>query len=207
MIKIVAADPCPLLLNGVRDVITRAAGMTCLAELRDMPSLFETLGLRVPDVLVVDPSIQGPFDRGLLRDLSRWYPSLAILVFSSGVHESDAMAALRDGARGYLLKTAASEELLEGIRSVAAGRKFISIKPLDEVTVVDNQVPHREVALSERETEVLQQLSTGHTLTEIARTLGVSMKTVSTYRARLCRKLEVRNTASLILYALKTGMV
>jgi DNA-binding NarL/FixJ family response regulator len=209
MIKVVAADPYPLLLHGVRDVITRDAGMTCIAELLEMAPLLEALAHRVPDVLVIDPAIQGPTDRGLLRDISRWYPSMAILVFSSDDQDWAVMQALRAGARGYLLKNAAPEELLDGIRSVAAGRKFISIKPADEgdFNLTDTGVPRREVVLSEREAVVLQQLGAGYTITEIARGLGLSMKTVSTYRARLCRKLELRNTASLIRYALKTGMV
>ena len=209
MIKVIAADPYPLLLRGVRDVISRDAGMNCIGELLEMPALLEALGLRVPDVLVVDPAIQGPMDRGLLKDLSRWYPSMSILVFSSDDEDRAVMQAMRGGARGYLLKNATPEELLDGIRSVAAGRKFISIKPAAEGApgIAERAVPLREVTLSERETAVLQQLGAGYTVTEIARALGLSMKTVSTYRARLCRKLEVRNTASLIRYALKTGLV
>lgn len=209
MLKVVAADPYPLLLRGLREVITRDAGMTCLAESLEMSPLLEALGRRVPDVLVIDPAIQGASDRGLLKDLNRWYPSMAILVFSSDAQDASVIQALRAGARGYLLKNAAPEELLEGIRSVAAGRKFISIKPAEEtgVEVTRGGVPQQEVTLSEREADVLRQLGAGYTITEIANALGLSMKTVSTYRTRLCRKLEVRNTASLIRYAVKTGVV
>jgi DNA-binding NarL/FixJ family response regulator len=209
MIKVVAADPYPLLLRGLREVITRDTGMTCLAELLEMSPLLEALGHRVPDVLVIDPAIQGATDRGLLKDLNRWYPSMAMLVFSSDAQDGAVIEALRAGARGYLLKNAAPEELLDGIRSVAAGRKYISIKPVEEASpeVARGDVPDHEVTLSEREAVVLRQLGAGYTITEIANALGLSMKTVSTYRTRLCRKLEVRNTASLIRYALKTGMV
>jgi DNA-binding NarL/FixJ family response regulator len=207
MIKVVAADPYPLLLRGLREVITRDAGMTCLAESLEMSPLLEALGHRVPDVLVIDPAIQGATDRGLLKDLNRWYPSMAMLVFSSDAQDGAVIQALRAGARGYLLKNAAPEELLDGIRSVAAGRKFISIKPVEEASPAVADPPHHEVTLSEREAVVLRQLGAGYTITEIANALGLSMKTVSTYRTRLCRKLEVRNTASLIRYALKTGMV
>jgi two-component system invasion response regulator UvrY len=209
MIKVVAADPYPLLLRGLREVITSDAGMTCIADALEMPPLLEALAARVPDVLVIDPAIQGAVDRGLLKDVSRWYPSMSILVFSSDATDWAVMQALRNGARGYLLKNAAPEELLEGIKSVAAGRKFISIKPVDEADfkAAKAAAPRRDVALSERETVVLQQLGAGYTISEIAQALGLSMKTVSTYRSRLCRKLEVRNTASLIRYALKTGLV
>jgi DNA-binding NarL/FixJ family response regulator len=209
MIKVVAADPYPLVLRGLREVISRDAGMTCLAESLEMSPLLEALGHRVPDVLVIDPAIQGATDRGLLKDLSRWYPSMGILVFSSDAQDGAVIQALRAGARGYLLKNAVPEELLDGIRRVAAGRKFISIKPVEEASpeVAGIDPPHHEVALSEREAAVLRQLGAGYTITEIANALGLSMKTVSTYRTRLCRKLEVRNTASLIRYALKTGLV
>ena len=210
MIKVVVADPYPVVLRGLREVITRDAGMTCLAESLEMSPLLEALGQRVPDVLVIDPAIQGTADRGLLKDLNRWYPSMAILVFSPEAQDAAVIQALRAGARGYLLKNAAPEELLEGIRSVAAGRKFISIKPADveaDLPAVGGGVPQDNVALSEREAVVLRQLGAGYTISEIASALGLSMKTVSTYRTRLCRKLEVRNTASLIRYALKTGMV
>jgi DNA-binding NarL/FixJ family response regulator len=208
MIKVVAADPYPLVLRGLREVIARDAGMTCLAELLEMSPLLEALAHRVPDVLVIDPAIQGQTDRGLLKDLSRWYPSMAMLVFSSGADDGAVIEALGAGARGYLLKNAAPEELLDGIRSVAAGRKFISIKPVEEAgpKVTAGGVPHQDVTLSDREAVVLRQLGAGYTITEIANALGLSMKTVSTYRTRLCRKLEVRNTASLIRYALKTGL-
>ncbi len=206
MIKVVAADPCPVLLRGVRDVITRDGGMTCVGELLDLAPLLEALALRVPDVLIIEPSIQGATDRGLLRDLGRWYPSMAILVFSSEDQEWAMTQALRAGVRGYLLKNAAPDELLEGIRSVAAGRKYISIKTEDDVSVTASGVALSEVVLSKREAVVLQQLGKGYTVSEIARALGLSMKTVSTYRSRLCRKLELRNTASLIRYALKAGL-
>lgn len=209
MINVVVADSCPLLLVGLHDVLAKDAAMTCVAAAGELDTLVKTLALRIPDVLVLDPLVQGSTDRGLIRDLHRWYPSMAILVFSSHYDEATVMQALRAGALGYLLKNASADELLDGIRSVAARRRFISIKNAEDgaFDVTADGIPIREALLSAREVTVLKQLGSGMTIGDIANGLGLSIKTVSTYRARLCRKLDVTNTASLIRYAMKSGLV
>ena len=128
VVNVVIADSCPLLLLGIREVLAKDPSIYCAASTEDLATLLQTLGLRVPDVLVYDPVLEGPQDRGVIRDLHRWYPGMGILVFSSRYHETAVMQALRGGALGYLLKNAKPEELLEGVRSVAAGKRFISIK-------------------------------------------------------------------------------
>jgi len=208
VVNVVIADSCPLLLLGIREVLAKDPSIHCAASTEDLPTLLQTLGLRVPDVLVYDPVLEGPQDRGVIRDLHRWYPGMGILVFSSRYHETAVMQALRGGALGYLLKNAKPEELLEGVRSVAAGKRFISIKDAEGAfEVTEDGMPIREALLSARETTVLKQLGSGKTISDIAASLGLSVKTVSTYRTRLCRKLDAENTASLIRYAVKTGLV
>jgi DNA-binding NarL/FixJ family response regulator len=207
-INVVIADSCPLLLVGIREVLAKDSSLHCVAATDDLDTLLRTLALRVPDVLVYDPAVEGGTDRGVVRDLHRWYPGMAILLFSSRYDETAVMQALRVGALGYLLKNAKPEELLEGVRSVAAGKRFISIKDAEGAfEVTEDGMPIREALLSAREATVLKQLGSGMTISDIANSLGLSVKTVSTYRARLCRKLDAQNTASLIRYALKTGLV
>ncbi len=209
MLRVLIADGHPIILRGVREVLALDPGIVCLGEASDMDGLLKLAALRVPDVLVLDPGVQGERERGLIRDLSRWYPSMAILVFGWRDDESTIMQALRAGARGYLTKNATAEELLDGIRQVASGKQCISPKTAERLVfhLTTSGAAERQALLSPREKTVLTEVASGKTITQIAQELALSAKTVSTYRARICKKLRIaNNTASLIRCALDIGM-
>lgn len=145
----------------------------------------------------------------VLKQLRRERPGLPVLVLSIYPEDQYAVRVLKAGASGYLTKDSAPDQLIEAIRKISAGRKFIS-PYLAEKLAVDLTAgadrPLQEL-LSDREYQVLRLITSGKTIKEVATELSLSPKTVSTYRARVVKKIGVRSNAELIHYALQRGLV
>jgi two-component system invasion response regulator UvrY len=144
-----------------------------------------------------------------LKQLRSLKPDLQILILSMYPERQYAIRALRAGAAGYLTKESAPAELIAAIRQVSQGRKYVT-QSLAEKLAAElggevEQEPHE--TLSDREYQVMCLLAAGKTITEIATELSLSIKTVSTYRTRILDKLKLENTAQIIRYALKRGLV
>jgi two-component system, NarL family, response regulator NreC len=166
-----------------------------------------------PDLAILD--IGMPLLNGIeaTRQLVRRLPALRVLILSMHSDEAYITQALQAGAKGYLLKESADTELIRAVTAIAAGKSFFS--PAVASVMLDDYVRHladkgiadRYDALSEREREIFQLIAEGHRNKEVADILSISPATVETHRAHILQKLDVHNTAELVLYAVRRGVI
>jgi two-component system invasion response regulator UvrY len=203
--KVLLADDHPVVREGVRRVLQRAVEIEVVGEVgRGDDVVPAVLALR-PDVLVLDISMPGADFLVVLADLQKLHGGLHTLILSAHPEEQFAARAFRAGALGYLTKGYAPQDLVDAVRSVAQGRRYVTPALAERLALGlagdDGVLPHER--LSNREFEVLRFLAAGRSLKEIAAQLGVNPKTVSTFRARALQKLGVRTNADLVRYALE----
>jgi len=209
MLKIVIADDHPLIRKGLKQILGESLYIEKVDEAGDGEELMSLLRKGTYDVVVLDISLPGKDGLELLKDLKHQYPALPVLILSIQPEEQYAIRALRSGASGCLNKASAPEELVAAIRRLAAGGTYITpvveellLKDLKRTT---GELPHQ--SLSDREYQVFILLATGKTPSEIADKLSLSVKTVSTYRARLLEKMGLKTNAELTQYAFKHGLI
>ena len=208
--KIVVADDHQIIRKGLQLIVSKQSGWSVAAEAEDARQLFEVLRRDTYDVLVLDLRLRDDTALELLPQIRRDHPSLPVLVLSSQPEEHYAIAALRAGARGYIQKDATAEEILDAIERVAAGRTRVSERiadlMADELSSPRNAAaPHGR--LSPRELDVFLRLARGETVGDIAATLGVSVKTVSTYRTRIMEKTGFRSNADIVAYSIRMRLL
>lgn len=216
-IRVLIVDDHAVLRAGVRMLIDAEPDMTVVGEAGDGHDLLRLAGELGPDVILLDLSMPILGGLGVIEGLHQVSPQARILVLT--MHDDPAYfrLALAAGAHGYVLKRAASTELLSGIRAVARGRTFVDLATT--TTAMRDVVAELRAGadagegtqprqlLSPREQAVLRSLAQGYTNQETAARLHVSVKTVETYRARLYRKLGVRTRAELVRYAVSMGLL
>jgi len=212
-IRILLADDHSLLRQGLRKILEARPEWQIVAEAGNGREAVErTLETR-PDVVVLDIAMPQLNGIEAARQISTKAPEISILVLSTYSDEPFVLQALRAGARGYLLKDCADSDLLGAITAVSQGKSFFS--PAVARVMLDDYVRQmtqrgitdRYECLSTREREVLQLIAEGRTNKEIANTLCVSQNTVETHRAHIMEKLALRNTADIVLYAVRRGII
>jgi DNA-binding NarL/FixJ family response regulator len=204
-IRVLVADDFPTLRRGVVTVIAADAGMQVVAEAGSADEVLAGVAREAPDALVLDLGMPGVRGLDLVKELRARHPSLGILVFSMHREDEVGLSALKAGASGFLNKGAPPEELRLAVHTVAAGRRYLS-PALTEALVESAQVREQEpphLSLSERELDVLCRIGRGQKMGDIANELGISAKTVHTYRTRILQKLDVRSNVELVLYAVQ----
>jgi len=161
------------------------------------------------DVVILDINLPDRNGLDLLRDLKREKPDLPVLILSVCSEDQFAVRALRSGAAGYLTKASAPAQLVDAVEKVAAGGRYISPAVAERLAVLvgsDREgMPHE--SLSEREYQVIRLLASGKTVSQIAADMNLSVKTISTYRARVLDKMGMRTNAELTYYAVRNGLV
>lgn len=208
-IRIFIADDHPIVRQGLRRIVETDPGLVISGEAGDAAALFAALQTTATDLVLLDVSMPGGLFLETLRDLRARHPSIRVLVLS--VHPEDQWAerALRAGASGYLTKDHSPDQLLEAIRRVYRGGKYVSPTLAERLaTHLDagvQRAPHE--LLSDREFEVMRRLGSGLTVSQIATELAISAKTVSTYRARILEKMAVATNAELVRYAARYGLI
>lgn len=206
-LKILLADDHQIVRQGLRLLLERA-GFTIVAEAANGPDAIRLAKLHAPDVAVLDlimPRLNG-LDTG--REILRQRPSTGVILLTVHTEEYQVAAAFRAGIRAYVPKTQAADDLVDAIREVAAGRLFLSASV--SRVVVDGYLSGCKPALdplAPRERQVLQLVAEGQTSKEIAVQLGVSVKTAESYRAHVMEKLDIHETANLVRYAIRHGLV
>lgn len=209
MINILIADDHPIVRQGLRQVINETADLVVTGEAGNAADALNEVSQRHYDVILLDISMPGRSGLEVLCELKNAKPSLHVLILSTYPEGQYAVRAFKDGADGYLTKLSAPEELLTAIRKVALGGKYVSPE-LAEKLAFDLEKkfdkPLHE-ALSNREYEVMCMIARGQTVSDIAEQLSLSAKTISTYRARILEKMQLKNNAELMLYAIKQGLV
>ncbi|MGH7427599.1 MAG: response regulator [Candidatus Methylomirabilaceae bacterium] len=207
--RVFIADDHPIVRQGLRRIVEADSGLMISGEAGDAEALHSALETAPTDLVLLDVSMPGGPFLETLRALRERHPTIRVLVLSVHPEDQWAVRALRAGAKGYLTKDHSPDQLLEAIRRVYRGGKYVSptlaerlASQLDE----GGQRPAHEL-LSDREFEVMRRLGSGLTVSQIASELALSAKTVSTYRTRILEKMAVATNADLVRYAAKNGLI
>ena len=202
MIRLAIADDHPIVREGLRRIASDDAGIMVVGEASSGAELMRLLGAAAVDVVLLDVSMPGATFVETLRGLRERHPSVKILVLSAHPEDQWATRALQGGAAGYLTKDHSPEQLVNAIRRVARGGKYVSESMAERLAgMVDTgatRAPHER--LTDREFEVLRALGSGMMVKEVAAQLRLSAKTVSTYRTRLLEKMGLKSKADLVRY-------
>jgi len=209
MIRILIADDHAVVRRGLRQTVSEEHDMTVVGEASNAQELLGLVRKQPCDVVVLDISMPGRSGLEALKELRQACPRLPVLVLSMHSEDQYAMRALRIGAAGYLTKETAPEELVKAIRKVVTGGKYITPSLAEKLALSltrDGEQPLHET-LSEREYEVMCLIASGKSVTEISTELSLSVKTISTYRARILEKMNLKNNAELMHYAIHNRLV
>jgi two-component system, NarL family, invasion response regulator UvrY len=195
-------DDHTIVREGLRRVLAPLAAQWEITEAGTGFQALECLRQKPFELAIVDLSMPGMPGLELIRRIKADWPKVAVLVLSMHAEEQYALRAFRAGANGYVTKDSASTELVAAVRKVAAGGAYVSASLAERVVLQLNGAARapRHTELSNRELDVLQRIVAGQRLTEIAGALHLSVKTVSTHKARIQEKLQVPSTAALIRY-------
>jgi two-component system invasion response regulator UvrY len=209
MIRVLIADDHKLVREGLKQILAAAEDLRVAGEAASGDEALALARANDYDLALLDMSMPGVSGIELIRRLRLEKPALRILVLSMHGEQQYAARALKAGAAGYLTKDSASEQLVGAIRKVAAGGLYITAAAAEslvsETAAGGGGAPH--AALSDREFEIFRLLAGGHGPTEIADRLHVSVKTVSTHKARILQKLNLDGTAALVRYALEHDLL
>lgn len=209
MIRMLVADDHAIVRKGMRHLCESTADVVVAGEAASGEDVLRLLHAERFDLLLLDLTMPGISGAELLEKLHDLFPDLPILIFSMRNEPQVVKRMLKAGAGGYITKGCGDDVLLEGIRKVAAGYKFVD--PLIAEYVMFNQAAADSSApkgrLSQRELQILKLLGQGKGVNEIAEELVLNSRTVSTYKARLMQKMNFKNNAELILYASESGLI
>jgi len=210
MFRILIADDHAIVRQGLRQILQGIPEVTATGECSSGEETLKKLRLEKWDVVILDISLPGQNGLEVLKLLKHEHPELLVLVLSMHSEDQFAVRTLKAGAAGYLTKDSAPDELVKAIRKIINGGHYVS-PTLAEKLVSQQMHPESEGApheiLSDREFHVMRMIATGKTVKEIGDELKLSVKTISTYRMRVLKKLSLRTDAQLIHYAIQNGLV
>lgn len=209
MIRVVLCDDHAMVRRGIRDTLREAVDIQVTGEASSYAEVREVLREASCDVLVLDLNLQGRGGLEVLASLRDADSPIRVLIVSMFPDDQYALRCLRAGAHGYLNKAGDPQDLVNAVRAIAQGRKFVTPQ-VSELLVEQLAAPAQETlhsSLSERELQTLLKIASGKRLSDIAQELMLSPKTVSVYRARLLEKLKLNNNAELTVYAIRNELV
>ncbi|REL32935.1 DNA-binding response regulator [Rhodohalobacter sp. SW132] len=209
MIKIAIADDHPLMLEGVKNVLSREMEAHVTGEANNCNQVFEMLNAELPDILILDFTMPGKSGLDMLKDIKNLYPELPILILSIHPPERFAVRCIKSGADGYLCKSVISDELNKAVRQIIKeNRKYISpeVGELLALKACSKDDCLHEL-LSDREFEILCMIAGGMSVQKIAKKLSLSTNTIHTYRYRIKDKLEVSSNVDMAKYAFQHGLI
>ncbi|HST07294.1 MAG TPA: response regulator transcription factor [Gemmatimonadaceae bacterium] len=209
MARVLVADDHAMIRAGLRQWLEQDRSIEAIAEASTGAETLQQLRDGRWDLVILDINMPDRSGIDILRHIRSGYPDSRVLVISGFSEKQYAINVLRAGAAGYLAKDQAPEEFMRAVHTVLAGRRFVSaalsemlVSALDEPT---EQPLH--ASLSQREFQILCKLAVGRSVSEIAQELFISVKTVSTYRARVLEKMKLTTNADLTTYVLRNGLV
>ena len=209
MIKILIVDDHAIVREGLNRIIQSEQDMHVAGMAKDGSEVIRLMLENEVDIVVLDISMPGKSGLDLIKDVKQVQPLVKILMLSMYPEERFAMRSIKAGASGYLTKEMAPEEIVNAIRTIHSGRKYITSALADmiaeELQNPSEKVPHE--LLSDREFEVLCMLAVGNPVVEIAAVLSLSESTVSTYRMRILQKMGLKTNSDLIHYGIEHGLV
>jgi two-component system invasion response regulator UvrY len=207
--RILITDDHALIRMGLKQLIQAGFAKAVIGEASNASEALEQIGSKEWDVVVLDITMPGRSGVDILRDIKMLRPKTPVLILTACSEDEFATRVLKAGAAGFVRKEMAPTELINAIKKVVTGGKYISQSLAEKLASKlnqDTETPPHET-LSDREYEVMRLLAKGNTPTEVAKLLSLSVKTVSTYRTRLLEKLNLRTSAELTYYAIKNGLV
>jgi two-component system invasion response regulator UvrY len=209
MLRILIADDHTVVRKGLRQILLEEFPSAEITETADAAALFMKVLREEWDVVITDISMPDKSGLEVLQQIRRDHPRLPVLVLSAHSEDQYAIRALRAGANGYLCKDSASEELVTAIRRILLGKKYITASLAEKLTFQfdqENDHPPHE-SLSDREFEVMKFLASGKVVSEIASQLCLSVTTISTYRARILAKMNLKTNYDLTRYAMENKLL
>ncbi|MFH2127318.1 MAG: response regulator transcription factor [Pseudomonadota bacterium] len=210
MIRVLLADDHSIVRAGLRSLIEETGEMEVVVEASDGHEAIREALKAKPDVAVIDISMPGMDGLEVINQLHASLPELPIVVLTMHEEEQYVVRSISSGARGYITKRSAPEQLVTALRQVYAGGLYLSAEAAELLALRVARGEHGQSpldSLSNREVQVLRALALGQTNREIAENYHISVKTVDTYRFRLLKKLGLRNNADLSRFAIQVGLI
>ena len=206
---ILLADDHAVVRRGLHDILASAFPRARFIEVGTGDKALSAIRDSHCDLLVLDVNMPGRTGVDVLREVKHLCPRTPVLMLSVQPEDQYAVRCLKAGASGYLNKDSAEEELVQAVRKVLSGGRYVSVRLSEKLASDLQQPPMKDPheLLSDRELEVTRMIASGATLTDIAEALHVSVKTVSTYRSRTLLKMQMQNNADLVRYALEHKLI
>ncbi len=207
--RIAIADDHMIVRRGMQLIVAKRPGWSIVVEAASSEELFEGLRRERVDIVVVDMSLRQRSGLDVLSQVRREHPALPVLILSSGREEDHALSAIRAGARGYIQKDSTADEILDAIARVAGGRTWVSDTVTDQMATAIMRPTQRAAheLLSKRELEAFLLIARGLTMTAIAASMGISVKTASTFRTRILEKTGFHSNADIVAYAVRANLI
>ncbi|HXD79925.1 MAG TPA: response regulator transcription factor [Puia sp.] len=209
MLRILIADDHAVVRKGLRQILLEEFPTAEIVETPDAATLFLKVLREEWDVVITDISMPDKSGLEVLQQIRRDYPRLPVLILSAHSEDQYAIRSLKAGASGYLCKDSASEELVGAMRRILLGKRYITASLAEKLAFQLDQdadrLPHE--SLSDREFEVLKFLAAGKSVSEIAGQLCLSVTTISTYRARILAKMDLKTNYDLTRYAMENKLL
>jgi two-component system, NarL family, invasion response regulator UvrY len=209
MINVLIVDDHALIRAGVKKTLSGEPDMVLAGEANTIVELFKMLEHLVVNLILLDITLPGESGLDALKELRTKYPHLPVLILSFHPEHRFAVRALKAGAAGYITKESATEELVQAIRKIAAGGRYVSTGLAEQLAadLADETDKPIHTTLSNREYQVMRLLAAGLKSTEIAEQLAVSVNTVNTYRIRILEKMKMESNVELARYAVDHGLI
>jgi two-component system, NarL family, invasion response regulator UvrY len=207
-IRVLIADDHQLVRQGLTRILSAEPDLTVVAEAGDSTATIAMVESHPADVLLLDLTMPGGGGVEVLRELRHRFPALKVLVLTMHAEDQFAVRVMRAGAAGFLTKDAAGDQLVQAIHTVYTRGKYVTASVAEKLALdLDQTTPRvRREELSDRERQVLVGIAAGQSLTGLAQSMLLSVKTVSTYRTRLLLKLDLHSNADLVKFAIETGL-
>jgi two-component system invasion response regulator UvrY len=208
VIRIVIADDHPVVRQGIRQIVGAAGDMLIADEATDGRELLQRARSTPHDLVLLDLSMPATDGLDVLKQLKRERPKVPVVILTMSPEDQFAIRALKAGAAGYLLKEGAPIELVGAIRKAVAGGRYLSARVAEKLAdhLVGNVEGSLHDGLSDREYQVMRMIAAGKPTRQIAEELALSVKTVSTYRARIFEKMRMRSPAELAAYVVRNQL-
>ena len=209
MIRVLVGDDHAVVRRGLRQILAETPDILVEGEAPTADDVLRLVRDQRWDVVILDINLPGGSGLELLADIRKERPQLPVLILTVYSEEQYAVRAIKAGAAGFLTKESAPDKLIEAVRKVASGGRYVSAELAETLASLlageDKGPPHER--LSDREFEILKLLASGKTVSQIGVDLGLSVKTVSTHRTRILRKMNMKTNADLMHYAVRAHLV
>ena len=207
--KIIIADDHAIVREGLKQILSDSLHITSIDDVSDGIELLNKIQKNDYDIIILDISMPGKSGIETLRDIKSIKPNIPVLMLSMHPEEQYAIRVLKAGASGFISKDSAPDELIAAVEKIIGGHKYITPtlaeKLASEISPAKDKPAHEY--LSNREFEVFKMIAAGNTITEIANSFNLSVKTISTYRARIYEKMNLSSRAELTQYAIQNKLI